>query len=67
MVVTSCLICSKSVLLEHPIQDDNKDPDGFIVCKKCYALNYSPEKILQKERESKLSKLLKKKWYKFWI
>ena len=67
MIVTYCKLCSKDVILPNPIPEDNKDPNGYIVCKKCYWTNYSPEKKLQDKREVTLNKLIKKKWYKLWI
>ena len=67
MIVTYCKLCNKNVILPNPIPEDNKDPNGYIVCKKCYWINYSPEKKLQDKREMTLNKLIKKKWYKLWI
>ena len=67
MIVTYCKLCNKDVILPNPIPEDNKDPNGYIVCKKCYWINYSPEKKLQDKREMTLNKLIKKKWYKLWI
>ena len=67
MIVTYCKLCNKNVILPNPIPEDNKDPHGYIVCKKCYWINYSPEKKLQDKREMTLNKLIKKKWYKLWI
>ena len=66
MIVTYCKLCNKDVILPNPIPEDNKDPNGYIVCKKCYWLNFSPEKKLQDKREMTLNKLIKKKWYKLW-
>ena len=67
MMLTPCRLCNKNVILYKPIPDDNKDPGGYIVCKKCHWLNYSPEKMKQNKREETLNKLLKKKWYKIII
>ena len=67
MIVTYCKLCNKDVILPNPIPEDNKDPNGYIVCKKCYWINYSPEKKLQDKREVTINKLIKKKWYKLWI
>jgi len=67
MIVTYCKLCNKDVILPNPIPEDNKDPNGYIVCKKCYWINCSPEKKLQDKREMTLNKLIKKKWYKLWI
>ena len=64
MMLTYCKLCHKDVFL--PVPEDNKTPEGYIVCKKCYWVNYSPEKKLQDKREMTLNKLLKKKWYKLW-
>ena len=67
MIVTYCKLCNKDVILPNPIPEDNKDPNGYIVCKKCYWINYSPEKMKEDKREVTLNKLIKKKWYKLWI
>ena len=67
MIVTYCKLCNKDVILPNPIPEDNKDPNGYIVCKKCYWINYSPEKIKGDKREMTINKLIKKKWYKLWI
>ncbi len=65
-MLTYCKLCNKNVILQKPIPEDNKTPEGYIVCKKCYWLNYSPEKKKQYKREQTLNKLLKKKWYRLW-
>ena len=67
MIVTYCKLCNKDVILPNPIPEDNKDPNGYIVCKKCYWINYSPEKMKGDKREVTINKLIKKKWYKLWI
>ena len=67
MIVTYCKLCNKDVILPNPIPEDNKDPNGYIVCKKCYWINYSPEKKKGDKREVTINKLIKKKWYKLWI
>ena len=51
MMITYCKECNKSVLMPNPIPEGNQDPDGFIVCKKCYWLNYSPEKMKGDKRD----------------
>jgi hypothetical protein len=66
MMLTYCKLCHKDVILPKPIPEDNKDTNGYIVCKKCHWLNYSEEKKRQDKREETLNKLLKKKWYKLW-
>jgi len=67
MIATSCLLCSKTVLITNPIPLDNKAPKGHIVCKKCYWLNFSPEKMKEDKRDLVIDKVIKKKWYKLWI
>ena len=69
MMLTYCKLCFKDVILSktNTIPEDNKDPNGYIVCKKCYWFNYSQQKKLQDKREETIGKVLKKKWYKFWI
>jgi hypothetical protein len=67
MTVTSCLLCSKTVLITYPTPEDNKAPKGHIVCKKCYWLNFSPEKMKGDKRDLVIDKVIKKKWYKLWI
>ena len=78
MMITYCKECNKSVLMPNPIPEGNQDPDGFIVCKKCYWLNYSPQKIRSDKRDLVLKYVLKRsllsslkdkimEWYKFWI
>jgi len=67
MIATSCLLCSKTVLITNHIPLDNKDPNGYIVCKKCYWLNFSPEKMKEDKRDLVIDKVIKKKWYKIWI
>jgi hypothetical protein len=44
--MTYCKLCNKDVILPNPIPEDNKDPNGYIVCKKCYWIKKSPEKRL---------------------
>ena len=66
MMLTYCKLCHKDVFLTKIVPEDNKTPEGYIVCKKCYWVNYSPEKKLQDKREMTINKLLKKKWYKLW-
>lgn len=66
MMLTYCKLCHKDVFLPKIIPEENKTPEGYIVCKKCYWVNYSPEKKLQDKREMTINKLLKKKWYKLW-
>ena len=60
--------------MPNPIPEGNQDPDGFIVCKKCYWLNYSPQKIRSDKRDSVLKYVLRRglkeriiEWYKFII
>ncbi len=65
-LLTYCKLCNKDIIISHPIPEDNKDPEGYIVCKKCYWSNYNPEKIKSEKRNDTINKLLKKKWYKFW-
>jgi len=65
-MLTYCKLCHKDVFLTKIVPEDNKTPEGYIVCKKCYWFNYSPEKKLQDKREMTINKLLKKKWYKLW-
>jgi len=74
MMITYCKECNKSVLMPNPIPEGNQDPDGFIVCKKCYWLNYSPQKIRSDKRDSVLKYVLRRglgerimEWYKSWI
>ena len=66
MILTYCKLCNKDVRIPNPIPEDNKTPEGYIVCKKCYWLNYSPEKMKADKRDLVLDKVLKKKWYKLW-
>jgi hypothetical protein len=73
-MITYCKECNKSVLMPNPIPEGNQDPDGFIVCKKCYWLNYSPQKIRSDKRDSVLKYVLRRglgerimEWYKSWI
>ena len=65
MMLTYCKLCYKGVILPNPIPEDNKDPNGYIVCKKCYWVNFSPQKMKGDKREQKLNKVLKKKWWLF--
>lgn len=66
-MLTYCKLCNKDVTLPKPIPEDNKDPDGYIVCKKCYWVNYSKEKRKQDKRDLALDKILKEKWWvKIW-
>lgn len=67
MMLTYCKLCNKDVILGKPIPEDNKDPDGYIVCKKCYWVNYSEEKKKRDKRDLALDKILKEKcWVKIW-
>lgn len=60
MMITYCKECNKSVLVLGLIPEGNQDPDGFIVCKKCYWLNYSPQKIRSDKRDLVLKYVLKR-------
>ena len=67
MMLTYCKLCNKDVRIPNPIPEDNKDPDGYIVCKKCYWVNYSEEKKKRDKRDLALDKILKEKWWiKIW-
>ena len=67
MMLTYCKLCNKDVRIPKPIPEDNKDPNGYIVCKKCYWVNYSEEKRKQDKRDLALDKILKEKWWvKIW-
>ena len=67
MMLTYCKLCNKDVRIPNPIPEDNKDPDGYIVCKKCHWVNYSEEKIKRDKRDLVLEKILKEKWWvKIW-
>lgn len=66
MMLTYCKLCNKDVIIPNPIPLDNKTPEGYIVCKKCYWIKYSPEKMKGDKRDLVLDKVLKKKWYKLW-
>ena len=59
-MLTYCRLCNKDVRIPNPIPEDNKTPEGYIVCKKCYWLNYSPEKMKGDKREETLNKVLRR-------
>ncbi len=56
-----CNKCGK--LIESQAFDPVNGEIPLLVCKECYDKYYSLDAI----RDKKLNKLLKKKWYKFWI
>ncbi len=56
-----CNKCGK--LIESQAFDPVNGEIPLLICKECYDKYYSLDAI----RDKKLNKLLKKKWYKFWI
>ncbi len=56
--------CNKcGELIESQAFDPVNGEIPLLICKECYDKYYSLDAI----RDKKLNKLLKKKWYKFWI
>ncbi len=56
-----CNKCGR--LIESQAFDPVSGEIPLLICKECYDKYYSLDAI----RDKKLNKLLKKKWYKFWI
>ncbi len=56
-----CNKCGR--LIESQAFDPVNGEIPLLICKECYDKYYSLDAI----RDKKLNKLLKKKWYKFWI
>lgn len=56
-----CNKCGR--LIESQAFDPVSGEIPLLICKECYDKYYSLDAI----RDKKINKLLKKKWYKFWI